>query len=614
MSKIENLENKVKCLENTLNCLKKKALVQYKEEKICLNETDFTPTDINNPTTAEVKVWADANLSQVQMNDGTHIVYYTDGTCDEPDFIWVLNNGEIILLSKQAFDINHLFLVGTAAYVPTTPLVGWTQPLNPNLGDTVSVKFIDGHVVNYTYVDNAGIKEWQVTYVYSYIENQYIASQHAEMWIDGSAIIAENIRIKSDWLDNVFIGRLAGENNTPISATQGKYNMFIGSSAGRDNTTGYANVFAGTFSGTANISGNANTFFGYQSGHHNTTGNYNVYTGVDAGMNGNASNNVISGFHAGLTVNSNNNVIIGYDAASASNMTGGNNTFIGYRTGFYNSTGYNNIFLGYLAGFANTTGNLNTFIGQSAGTTNSTGVNNVYIGSQAGYNSTSNFNTGIGDNALFSLTSGYTNTGIGSGAGYNVTTGTYNTFVGYNSGYNALQKVDAIGSTAIGNGAYTDKNYQNVYGNADITEHLFRAGNIKASTAIFSNIGTGIVTKLLGVTSDGTLSTNVVPKVYTTTDLAICTIDIVNYDIAQLTAITNATTFNVSGTPINGQNLEIWFKDAGVAKSLTWSLTNIMLGGLVLPTITIANKQHYVKFIYHSTLAKWVGVSVLVEA
>ena len=54
------------------------------EEKICLNETEFVPTDVNNPTTEEVKIWTDANLSEVQKNNGTVLTYYVGNLTTPP--------------------------------------------------------------------------------------------------------------------------------------------------------------------------------------------------------------------------------------------------------------------------------------------------------------------------------------------------------------------------------------------------------------------------------------------------------------------------------------------------------------------------------------------------
>lgn len=104
----------------------------------------------------------------------------------------------------------------------------------------------------------------------------------------------------------------------------------------------------------------------------------------------------------------------------------------------------------------------------------------------------------------------------------------------------------------------------------------------------------------------------VTPRVVTATDDATAAIDCDVTDQYQLTAVANATTFTVTGTPINGQKLIIRLKDAGVAKDLTW--TGFTAIGVTLPTTTVANKTHYVGCIYNSAASTWDAVAVVQEA
>lgn len=77
------------------------------ESRICLNTVTppFIPLDTKNPTTQEVQTWANANLTTLQRTNGTQLVYYVDGdggSCDNPDYIWTLNQGsELITLSNK---------------------------------------------------------------------------------------------------------------------------------------------------------------------------------------------------------------------------------------------------------------------------------------------------------------------------------------------------------------------------------------------------------------------------------------------------------------------------------------------------------------------------------
>lgn len=77
------------------------------EKRICLNTATpaFTPADPNNPTLTEVEAWKNANLSLLDQQNGTILTYFVDGdggSCEDPDFIWVLNKGsELITLLKN---------------------------------------------------------------------------------------------------------------------------------------------------------------------------------------------------------------------------------------------------------------------------------------------------------------------------------------------------------------------------------------------------------------------------------------------------------------------------------------------------------------------------------
>lgn len=117
------------------------------------------------------------------------------------------------------------------------------------------------------------------------------------------------------------------------------------------------------------------------------------------------------------------------------------------------------------------------------------------------------------------------------------------------------------------------------------------------------------------VTVDGTqtlTSKRVTQRVVTTTDDATAVIDVDVTDLYQLSAVANATVFTLTGTPTDGQKLTIRFKDAGVAKGLTW--TGFTPIGVTLPTTTVASKWHMVGCIYNLSATQWQAVAVLLEA
>jgi len=102
------------------------------------------------------------------------------------------------------------------------------------------------------------------------------------------------------------------------------------------------------------------------------------------------------------------------------------------------------------------------------------------------------------------------------------------------------------------------------------------------------------------------------PRVVTTTDDATAVIDVGVTDVYELTAIANATTFTLTGTPVDGQTLLIRFKDAGVSKALTW--TGFTELWVALPAATTAGKWHYVGVKYNLGNTSWNVLAVKEEA
>lgn len=92
---------------------------------------------------------------------------------------------------------------------------------------------------------------------------------------------------------NSFFGSNAGKANTV-----GRFNSFFGDHVGDRNTTGEANSFFGHNAGALNISGNSNSFFGAGAGGANTTGENNVFVGAESGSNVSGNNNTLLGFRA----------------------------------------------------------------------------------------------------------------------------------------------------------------------------------------------------------------------------------------------------------------------------------------------------------------------------
>jgi hypothetical protein len=139
-----------------------------------------------------------------------------------------------------------------------------------------------------------------------------------------------------------------------------------------------------------------------------------------------------------------------------------------------------------------------------------------------------------------------------------------------------------------------------------------------ASDTTIARVSAGVIS-VEGVTiptisSTSTLTNKRITKrVVTTTDDATAVIDVDATDVYELSAVANATTFSTTGTPTDGQTMLIRFKDAGVAKGLTWDAIFVAIG-VTLPTTTVVSKWHYVGVQYNSSATKWHTIAVSVEA
>jgi hypothetical protein len=87
-------------------------------------------------------------------------------------------------------------------------------------------------------------------------------------------------------------------------------------------------------------------------------------------------------------------------------------------------------------------------------------------------------------------------------------------------------------------------------------------------------------------------------------------------DLYSLTAQAAAAAFaNPTGTPANGQGLQIRIKDNGTARALTWG-TAYVAGGVALPATTVLSKILNLFFSFNSdnALNKWQLVASAQEA
>lgn len=266
---------------------------------------------------------------------------------------------------------------------------------------------------------------------------------------------------------NTYVGFEAGAN---ASAT-GIKNTFIGTSAGRSNTSGTLNTFVGHLAGDLNTTGHSNTFLG-EAGYRNTTGIVNTFIG---------------------------------GAAGSQNITGNYNTSLGGGAGAYNNNHYN-VFLGASASHYNT-GTQNVTIGSHAGY-QLHGSGNVIIGNNAagGYPGTyltCNNSTLLGKDAYFSV-SGLTNA---TAIGYSARVATSNSIVLGGTGVNAVnvgvgtespaETLDVNGTIRANSPTYPGRDYkivcnsrQNIYAANDLVTYsgggkLFVINTAAGSTNAF---------------------------------------------------------------------------------------------------------------------------------
>lgn len=108
----------------------------------------------------------------------------------------------------------------------------------------------------------------------------------------------------------------------------------------------------------------------------------------------------------------------------------------------------------------------------------------------------------------------------------------------------------------------------------------------------------------------------IAPRVSTETSSATPTINTDNvsaHSITALAAAITSMTTNLSGTPVNFQELIVRFKDDGTGRAITWG-ASFEAKGVALPTTTVANKALTVHFLYDTVTSKWGCVASVQEA
>jgi len=239
---------------------------------------------------------------------------------------------------------------------------------------------------------------------------------------------------------NTVVGDEAG-----TAITIGSNNTLIGTFSGDAISTSSSNTAVGSYSMTNMTDGNNNVAVGTSALDLDTKGNYSVAVGRNALGSQNFTSltnthNTALGYNAGLNVTTGiQNTILGSLAGDA--LTDADyNVAIGYQALTSDRKGGRTVAIGYNAlqnqDFASTTDTFNTAVGMASGQNNVTGIQNTYVGYGAGNSGLDSYNVAVGYNALANESAGERNTAIGRNAlGSASTTGeSTNTAIGFNSG------------------------------------------------------------------------------------------------------------------------------------------------------------------------------------
>ena len=280
-------------------------------------------------------------------------------------------------------------------------------------------------------------------------------------------------------IDNTAVGQMA-----LTSVTNGKYNVGVGYLAGSNINSGEFNVAVGRSSLMAVTSGSYNIGIGYDAFQAVSTSGFNTGVGGSVGVYQTGNYNTAMGYFSqyGISGSSSGsyNTSIGYFAGAYN--TGENNTFLGALAGRFNKAGSKNTIVGsQAADNADITGSNNTSLGFGSAHNIATAANNVYVGSDSGFlNGSSEGNVGIGYQALYNgqgggniaigrsamanattagsnIAIGYSASGgasmtgtknisIGDAAGYNITSGSNNILIGANAGRTGSNNPGQLGS------------------------------------------------------------------------------------------------------------------------------------------------------------------------
>ncbi len=288
------------------------------------------------------------------------------------------------------------------------------------------------------------------------------------------------------------------------SLTTGYHNSFFGYSAGQGVTSGYQNYGAGYFALQLVTTGYENTAVGNGACDGVTTGYRNVCVGHHTISSSGATvstdfDNVAIG---SLTFDllsgggsANHNTGVGSQVASNHQVTGNDNTFVGYAAAYNLTSGIVNTCGGSQSCYSITSGSYNSAVGYNSLSVVTTGQFNVAFGYNAGQNWTGNQNVGIGAYAIRNTT-GSNNIGIGYLVETANTANSNQLVIGnfiYGTGLSGTGATISPG--AIGFGVKTPAQAVDVLGSIQVSGGYYVAGTAGVSCAANTvNILTLVVT------------------------------------------------------------------------------------------------------------------------
>ena len=258
----------------------------------------------------------------------------------------------------------------------------------------------------------------------------------------GYQALTDQAGTSGDDAGNTAVGFKAG-----FDVSTGYYNTLIGRTAGFAITTGAGNTVIGGEAGKAIVGGDDNTIIGKQAGLNASSTTKTTFIGAESGGLGVTSGgeNTAVGYRAGYDMTScTHNCVVGNE--SGSNLTSGqSNTALGSQSLISDKLGSGSTAVGYAAlnrQVNATSGDSylthNTGVGGYAGYFNITGINNTYIGYEAGFghvNQNNSGNTAVGADALYDIKTGTNNVSVGKASGYSQEEGDFNVYIGYEAGY-----------------------------------------------------------------------------------------------------------------------------------------------------------------------------------